>query len=49
MSNKEDLAFAIMNADVSEDAEALKKHLSIADSMLRENSSNYIGHFWKVL
>jgi len=47
MSNKEDLAFAIMNSRIEEDVISLKHHLTIADSLLRENSSNYIGHFLK--
>lgn len=47
MTNDEDLAFAIMNASMPENMDALKHHLGIADSMLRENSSNYIGHFLK--
>jgi tetratricopeptide (TPR) repeat protein len=47
MTNNEDLAFAIMNHEVHEDAEALQYHLQIADSLLRENSSNEIGHFLK--
>jgi len=47
MTNKEDLTFAIMNAEIVEDVQALSEHLHIADSMLRENSSDYIGHFLK--
>ena len=45
ISNDEDLTFAIMNGHIEEGAEALNLHLKIADSLLRENSSNYIGHF----
>jgi tetratricopeptide (TPR) repeat protein len=47
MTNEEDLTFAIMNTEVREDATALNYHLGIADSLLRENSSDYIGHFLK--
>ncbi|MEN8224194.1 MAG: tetratricopeptide repeat protein [Bacteroidota bacterium] len=47
MSNEEELTFAIMNADINENVDALNQHLLIADSMLHENSSNYIGHFLK--
>jgi len=47
ISNEEDLAFAIMNVNILEDAEALAHHLAIADSLLRENSSDYVGHFLK--
>lgn len=47
MTSEEDLAFAIMNAGIPEDAEALRHHLGIADSILRENSSSNIGHFLK--
>ncbi|MCD4725494.1 MAG: tetratricopeptide repeat protein, partial [Bacteroidales bacterium] len=47
LNNEEDLTFAILNVDIQEDAEALNYHLQIADSLLRENSSNYIGHFLK--
>lgn len=46
-SGDEELAFVVMNADVKEDAAALKKHLAIADSLLRENSSDHLGHFLK--
>lgn len=47
MKNEEDLTFAVMNGNIEEDADALAHHLSIADSLLAENSSNYIGHFLK--
>ncbi len=41
----EELAFAIMNTDIGEDAVTLGRHLAIADSLQRENSSDHIGHF----
>jgi tetratricopeptide (TPR) repeat protein len=47
MKNEQDLTFAIMNGEITEDVDELKYHLAIADSLLRENSSDYIGHFLK--
>ncbi len=47
ISNDEDLTFAIMNVDITENADQLRHHLSIADSLLSNNSSDYIGHFLK--
>jgi tetratricopeptide (TPR) repeat protein len=45
IENEEDLAFAIMNREVGEDASELKYHLRIADSLLVEDGSKYIGYF----
>ncbi|HSG67579.1 MAG TPA: tetratricopeptide repeat protein, partial [Bacteroidales bacterium] len=45
--NAPDMIFAITNEDIVEEMNALQRHLNIADSMLRENSSNSIGHFLK--
>ncbi len=44
---EESLAFVILNSTIEEDAAALDRHLKIADSLLRENSSNEIGYFLK--